>query len=521
MQILYELLENGVPVDYLFYDSYIETEDIYEQIILKGLNRWLMSANTLSDLNVIGINMKYMSAPNLLTIYPDIEQIFAKGNKLFIWVNTDCLPHLSHILGGIHAIRLDSYDKDKGLFTITDIPVLERYIYDEKAIQSAFDSLPSDLKYITFLSYKNYSLTETTAKQLINKFEVSFLNINEDLFLYDKIIDLLLNLPSNLEEKKALFNRFENVFSVVSGSRYFLSKFFGVTRYLSTDQLNKIIELSSNIQYVFLKAIIQGELDNETIIMKIKQLKKLEAENIRLIKNSIISNQNKPITFTISPNQPIDIKLKCRDMIDNRVILEWEDVLKEHYVLNYEIYLNNTLLDATLQNSYEIQNSPYNCELDIQIKVKTFGDYMNLINNTIKVDPIPSQKDYAKGKPVYCSSQESSIFKKENINDGDPSTRWGSKEGNDLEWIYIDLLEEVNIKRIVLHWEDASAKSYTIDVSNDSLDWSTLIQNDLGRGGVEYYDDFEPIKCRFIKMNGLKRSTRWGYSLWRFEVYSE
>lgn len=102
--------------------------------------------------------------------------------------------------------------------------------------------------------------------------------------------------------------------------------------------------------------------------------------------------------------------------------------------------------------------------------------------------------------------------------DGDKSTRWESAHGVDPQWLCIDLGKTRSVSRFLLNWENASAKAYTIDVSVDGSNWSTVYSTTYGDGGKDNIL-INPVNARFIKMTGTERNTQYGYSLFEFEVY--
>jgi hypothetical protein len=100
--------------------------------------------------------------------------------------------------------------------------------------------------------------------------------------------------------------------------------------------------------------------------------------------------------------------------------------------------------------------------------------------------------------------------------DGNKDTRWSSAF-RDPQWITVDLLASAEITRVRLLWENAHATAYQIQVSNDNASWKTVVEVTDGNGG----EDDHPVATsgRYVRMNGIRRSTPWGYSLWEFEVY--
>lgn len=122
----------------------------------------------------------------------------------------------------------------------------------------------------------------------------------------------------------------------------------------------------------------------------------------------------------------------------------------------------------------------------------------------------------ALNKPVIASSSENASLGPSNAFDGNSYTRWASAH-TEKNWIYVDLGSQYNINKVKLNWEIAYAKGYEIQFSNDSNSWSTVYTTQNGDGGIDEVS--VSGTARYVRMNGLKRSTEWGYSLWDFEVY--
>ena len=123
------------------------------------------------------------------------------------------------------------------------------------------------------------------------------------------------------------------------------------------------------------------------------------------------------------------------------------------------------------------------------------------------------------GKEVVASSFTSDSKKASLVTDGGAGSRRES-EYNDPQWIYVDLGKEEKIENIILKWETACAKKYTLQVSNDAKKWKTVYDNKDGKGGIEKID-LESVTARYVKLEGISRATQFGYSLFEFEIYGE
>lgn len=126
--------------------------------------------------------------------------------------------------------------------------------------------------------------------------------------------------------------------------------------------------------------------------------------------------------------------------------------------------------------------------------------------------------DLARGKATTASSAETATLVAANATDGDPGTRWASKY-TDSEWIAVDLGAPQSVRRIVLDWEVAAGRDYDLQVSDDGTRWRTVVER-RGRttAGVDTVELPQPVTIRHVRMQGIKRQTTYGYSLYRFEV---
>lgn len=126
----------------------------------------------------------------------------------------------------------------------------------------------------------------------------------------------------------------------------------------------------------------------------------------------------------------------------------------------------------------------------------------------------------AKFKNILASSTEpgSQDRSAELANDGDLNTRWSSIY-EDQHWIEVDLGVSQDFNEIKMLWEDAYAKSYSIEVSDDQIAWTEIFTESNGDGS---WDDIlvESTTARYIKLNFAERATEWGFSLWELEVYN-
>ncbi len=76
--------------------------------------------------------------------------------------------------------------------------------------------------------------------------------------------------------------------------------------------------------------------------------------------------------------------------------------------------------------------------------------------------------------PTRASSELGTNYSERAV-DGNINTSWASYQQFDPQWIYTDLGITSTVDRVDLTWEGgAYAKSYQIQVSNDTQSWSTI-----------------------------------------------
>jgi len=126
-------------------------------------------------------------------------------------------------------------------------------------------------------------------------------------------------------------------------------------------------------------------------------------------------------------------------------------------------------------------------------------------------DPLLSQ-----GRPVLASSTENGGTPAANAVDGNPGTRWSSAF-SDPQWIRVDLGSSATISRVVLTWEGAYARAFTIQTSADGTAWTTVHTTTAGTGGTQ--DLAVTGAGRYVRLYATARATQYGVSLWEFQVY--
>lgn len=141
------------------------------------------------------------------------------------------------------------------------------------------------------------------------------------------------------------------------------------------------------------------------------------------------------------------------------------------------------------------------------------------VTSTVNLEVLPVNGNLCVGAIATASNVKAGS----DINfaiDNNPGTRWETID-QDPQWMIVDLGATKNISDIIIRWETASAKDYTIEWSINNADWTTLISNSNMAGTANRVDRFynQNIQARFVKINGSSRTTPYGYSIWELEIY--
>jgi hypothetical protein len=111
--------------------------------------------------------------------------------------------------------------------------------------------------------------------------------------------------------------------------------------------------------------------------------------------------------------------------------------------------------------------------------VAALGAYLAMIAGEADAADTP----ISQGRTATASSTESAAFPASAAVDGNPGTRWSSAF-SDPQWLQVDLGASATITSVVLDWEAAYARNFTIKASTNGSSWTTL---NTTTNGVFYY----------------------------------
>jgi len=102
--------------------------------------------------------------------------------------------------------------------------------------------------------------------------------------------------------------------------------------------------------------------------------------------------------------------------------------------------------------------------------------------------------------------------------DGNDNSRWSSGH-TENEWLTLDFGTTQTINRVNINWENAHATEYALQVSDDNVTWKTIKHVSDSTGGIEDLVGLDG-QGRYLRMQGIKRSTNYGYSIFEIKVFS-
>ncbi|MGC5040406.1 beta-N-acetylglucosaminidase domain-containing protein [Streptomyces sp. DT190] len=137
---------------------------------------------------------------------------------------------------------------------------------------------------------------------------------------------------------------------------------------------------------------------------------------------------------------------------------------------------------------------------------------------TVRAFPPTGGPDLARTGTARSSADETPDFPASAATDGDPATRWSSP-AEDGAWWQVELPRPARLGRLVLRWQDAHPSAYRVQVSPDGRRWRTAATVRDSRGGHESVR-MDERDVRFVRVQGEKRATPYGYSLWSAEAYA-
>ena len=141
------------------------------------------------------------------------------------------------------------------------------------------------------------------------------------------------------------------------------------------------------------------------------------------------------------------------------------------------------------------------------------------VHQTLQVHVVPPTggPDLALTATAGSSGDDSPKTPASAIADGNAATRWASP-AVDNAWVQLKLAQPTRLGAAVLHWQAAFASAYQVQTSPDGVTWTTVATM-AGHGGTETVH-FDAPNTLYLRMQGVSRATKYGYSLFGIEAYA-
>jgi chitodextrinase len=223
---------------------------------------------------------------------------------------------------------------------------------------------------------------------------------------------------------------------------------------------------------------------------------------------------------TTAPSAPAG--LAATGVTATSTTLSWGASTDNVGVTGYEVLRNGATVSTVTGTSSTVTGLSPSTAYTFQVKARDAAGNLSAGSNTVSVTTQAGTgpTNLALGRPTTASSMENTGTAAAKATDGSLGTRWSSAF-SDPQWIQVDLGSTHAITQVVLSWEAAYGKAFTIQTSPDSTanSWTTVTGGTVtnGTGGVQTLN--VTGSGRFLRMNGTARGTGYGYSLWELQVF--
>lgn len=206
----------------------------------------------------------------------------------------------------------------------------------------------------------------------------------------------------------------------------------------------------------------------------------------------------------------------------SEVTIDWETAAAASYRIQVSEDGENWV------DAYTVTDGTSGADMDAVFAEPVSGRYVRIYGETRTTDygySIFEVGIYAAVDDSYYAGKNLALRQQTVTSDGDGSmavdgnidSRWESAFEDDA-YIYVDLGRNYRLDTVNLIWEAAYGSAYTIDVSEDGENWTTVYTETAGDGGTDTIG-LKGVTGRYVRMNGIQRATGYGYSLWELQVY--
>jgi endoglucanase Acf2 len=215
----------------------------------------------------------------------------------------------------------------------------------------------------------------------------------------------------------------------------------------------------------------------------------------------------------------IEVDLGATTPIE-RVDLAWEAAFGSEYVIQAREHADDNWTTVVTENAGDGGVDSHSVDVDARyvrmtgVERATPYGYSLFDLSVWSTGGTVVGRNLADGATATATSEEASGTRAENAVDGNDSSRWSSAS-NDDESITLDLGSSERVSAVDVTWEGAFASEYRIEgAASATGPFTTLATEKAGAGGSESFA--VTGSYRYIRIQGVKRATPYGYSI--FEV---
>lgn len=189
--------------------------------------------------------------------------------------------------------------------------------------------------------------------------------------------------------------------------------------------------------------------------------------------------------------------------------------------------------DTTVPHSLTLTNLAagtytYSAKATDNIGASTTSSAVSVtVKNAVPAPTSCTGTNVALNKPATASSDDGNLLANRAVDgssqagtSGAQDSRWSSMQGIDPQYLQVNLGTRYKINCVSINWEAAFAADYTIEVADAANGPFKAVQTITGNtsAGVKTHQ-LTNVEGQFVRVNGTKRATAWGYSIWELGVY--
>ncbi|MVO98648.1 discoidin domain-containing protein [Paenibacillus lutrae] len=536
IELVEHLIHHGEAFYQLFYNSYENTNKIYENIIVQNKGFWNYPSESLNneDLFETGILAIPCEVQDRSQTEAFIHSNLQQGNILFFGIEPRCLPGFDLLApDSKHSVMIEEWNESEDTYKLNDASKFVGKWIDRGRILDIMEELNSPLFAVDF---KKFHVSEDVRKTHLERAKELIKRHTDDFSFYQSFVDSLADFKNtSITEMQDSLSAWRQAFQIIAGSRYNFSCYVRHLNFASTtssrlhlsDLILHCSDLAESIKNSLLKQEMLLKMYPEKVLFddiaeRSLILKDFEMLTLQKIKHFFAPNDQSEDFPALHTKLSNPAKVTLVDNKPNSATIKWNDLPKEEFVIAYELSVNNQVYTTKIP-SFTLRDLEPGTTYEVNIKaINAYGE-ISIPGTDIMITTATYGNDLDKAlyRPTTASSYEEDNldqnYQPSNAVDGNANTRWSSLY-SEPQWISVDMGTITDIESVTLRWEGAYAKAYQLQVSTDGHTWSDIYENRTGSGGTETIE--AAGRGRFLKVNCLERATEYGFSLWQIVVKS-